>query len=245
MYTPHTIVQTHESRILLGWYCRFDVYAGLVGSVEARLDREWLVAPQEYFARRVSDEPDNIRWKIEEAISSLRLIALDLSVLSGKVGKMEITIEQFVADNEGVAARIRSWKDNMNAALQDDTFLVKEFSRMSTPTAEDIINPYEPDVLWNRDLWPMNFVWMDWYSVDLMHRLQTAKVLQEAPRGDPSVPAYAACKIFEAIARWPRSPKGSIVGSQASLGLSCIFLPRDERHHVWSRQRFALVERQG
>ncbi|KAL9033734.1 MAG: hypothetical protein Q9214_007370, partial [Letrouitia sp. 1 TL-2023] len=53
------------------------------------------------------------------------------------------------------------------------------------------------------------------------------------------------CRIFEAIELWPGSYPGSLVAAQATLGIATLFLPKDEKHIMWCRQKLAAIESRG
>jgi hypothetical protein len=91
----------------------------------------------------------------------------------------------------------------------------------------------------------INFCTIDWYSIDLMHKYQTALTMQTQPSQELGLKAYASCQLFEAVEFWPGSPNGSILACQASLGIASLFLPRDETHAMWARRKLACIESNG
>jgi hypothetical protein len=216
-----------------------------MGGFATVLSRDWFSGAREYYARRILEEPDNVNWKIEEAVASLRLIAMDMSILFAKKGKGELTPEQFLIENDNLAKQISDWKDKMDPALQDPRWQVNDFTGAPPLDPNDIVDPYIPGTLYHGPIWSMNKCTIDWYSIDLMHKYQTALVLQDQPSKELSMKAYASCQLFEAIEFWPRSPKGSIIACQASLGIASLFLPRDRAHSMWCRRKLAVVESLG
>lgn len=245
LYNPETIMQSECTRVILGWYARFDVFAGLMGGFETVLSREWFSGSREWFERRAVEDPDTVDWKIEEAIANIRLVAMDMSMLFAKKGKGEISNEQFIAENNEVSRRIANWKENMDPALQDPRWRVTDFTGSPPVDPEDIVNPYIPGTMLYGPLWSMNKCMIDWYSVDLMHRYQTALILQSSPSQELAIKAFATCQLFEAIEYWPQSPQGSILSCQASLGIASLFLPRDRLHGMWCRRKLAVIESHG
>ena len=231
--------------MILGWYMRFDVFAGLMGGFEMVLSREWFSYAPEYFQQQVDVEPTNLNWKIELAISKLRLIAMDMSTVFAKNGKGEINFEQFVFENEAVGRRIEAWKTHMDPALQDSQYLVTDFTGARPLDPEDIVSPYIPGTIYRGPLWVMNVSTLDWYSIDLMHKYQTALTLKNQPSKELSLKAYQSCQLFESVEFYPESPPGTILALQASLGIACLFLPRDTTHAMWARRKLAAIESQG
>lgn len=224
---------------------RFDIFASLLGGFATVLSRDWFSGAREYYARRALEEPDNIDWKIEESVAGLRLISMDMSILFAKKGKGELTNGQFLIKNDELDKQILDWKDRMDPALQDPLWQVNDFAGAPPLDPNDIVDPYIPGILYHGPLWSMNKCMIDWYSIDLMHKYQTALALQNQPSDELAIKAYASCQLFEAIELWPGSPKGSIIACQASLGIAILFLPRDRIHTTWCQQKLATVESHG
>ena len=245
LYTPNSIMADPMARVILGWYMRFDVFAGLMGGFETVLSRQWFSYAQEFFQHQVTNEPDVLDWKIESAIAQHRLVATDMSLLFARKGKGELSDEQFVAENAIIARRIEEWRSKMDPALQDPRYLVTDFTGARPLDPEDIVNPYIPGVIYSGPLWVMNIAIIDWYAIDMMHKYQTALTMQTHPSADLGMKAYASCQLFEAVEFWPQSPPGTVIACQASLRIACLFLPRDETHSMWARRKLATIESNG
>jgi hypothetical protein len=233
------------TRVIFGWYTRFDIFAGLMGGFETVLSREWFSSLPDFFQAQVLKEPSNLRSKVDLAVSTLSLIAMDMSLVFAKFGKGEINYDQFSIDNEAIGRRIEQWKSKMDPALQDKSYLVTDFSNAIDIDPEDIVNPYLPNIIYSGPLFAMNLSINDWYSISLLHKHQTALMTQTLPSADLSTMAYSSCQLWEALEYWPGSPAGIVLALQASLGIACLFLPRDERHAMWARHKFATVESNG
>lgn len=78
-----------------------------------------------------------------------------------------------------------------------------------------------------------------------MHQYQTALTLKTQPSVELEKKAFATCQLYEALEYWPHSPPGTILAIQASLGIACLFLPRDETHSMWARRKLATIESNG
>lgn len=210
------------------------------------MSREWFSKPREYLQYRAHEDSGDINWKIEEAFASARLIAMDMSILFSKMGKREIPFDQFMAENEVIGKQLAEWKDNMDPALKDPRWLVKDFSGGPPRDPEnDIVDPYLQNTLYHGPLWATNQMMIDWYAVELMHKYQTALILQTQPSKELAMASYASCQLFEAIEYWPNSPKGSVIACQATLGIAALFLPQDNQHYMWCRRKLAVVEALG
>jgi len=169
-----------------------------------------------------------------------------MSVLFTTIGRGAISQEEFIAKNKEISKAIANWKDNIDPALQDPRYLVTDFSNARPLDPHDIVNPYRRGLLYGGPLFPINVSTIDWYSLDLMHRYQTGLILgQTDPNPALAQRAFCVCEMIEAIEFWPGSPKGSILACQASMGIASLFLPRDNRHNMWVRRKFATIESNG
>ncbi|KAH8592931.1 hypothetical protein B0O99DRAFT_689147 [Bisporella sp. PMI_857] len=245
LHTPQTVMQSSMSRIILAWYMRFDVFAGLMGGFEMVLSREWFVSSEQYLQEQVANNPMDLNWKIELSFANIRRIAMDMSTVFAKIGKGEITIHQFVEENKAVGRMIKAWKDEMDPALQDERFLVIDYPTRRPLDPDDIVDPYIPRTIYRGPLWLMNIAHIDWYAIDMMHKYQTALTLKALPTAELALQAYASCQLFETIEFFSESPPGTILALQASLGIACLFLPRDQTHAMWGRRKLAAIESQG
>lgn len=245
MFTPETIMQTEMTRTVLAWYMRFDVFAGLLGGFQTVLSRDWFSYAHEFFRQQVIKEPDILSWRVENALSQYRLLAMDMSLLFARMGKGEITRDQFVVENDVISQKIEDWKTKMDPALQDRRYLVTEFTDARPLDLDDIVDPYQKDTLYTGPLWVMNIANIDWISIDIMHKYQTALTLGLQPAAELVTKAYASCQLFEAVQYFSGSPPGTLIACQASLGIACLFLPRDSRHAMWARHKLAAIEAMG
>lgn len=57
--------------------------------------------------------------------------------------------------------------------------------------------------------------------------------------------SFACAQLFETVELYHESPPGTILALQASLGIACLFLPRDEAHAMWARRKLATIESHG
>ncbi|TVY49462.1 hypothetical protein LOCC1_G000576 [Lachnellula occidentalis] len=245
LYTPETVMQSEMPRIILGWYMRFDVFAGLMGGFETVLSREWFSSTYEFCQRQIESEPASLKWKIEASIAEHRLVSTDVSLLLVRMGKGELSIDQFMSENVVAGRRIQEWKTKMDPVLQDKRFTVTDFPGARPRDPNSIVDPYLPGIIYNGPLWVMNVATIDCLALDVMLKYQTALILKNEPGDELRQIAYRICQYFEALENWPGSPPGTVVACQASLGIACLFLPRDHRHAMWARRKFALIESHG
>lgn len=245
IYSAESIMETEVRRKMLSWYARFDLFAGLMSGYETVLGREWFLANEQYYLRQTELYPEDTDRRIELAIASHRLMAMDMALLFAKLPRGDISVQDFATENELLASRIASWKEGLDPLLADTRFLVTSIRGVSAQDVEDIANPYKPGTLYSGPLWSLNFLLLDGTALMLMRKYQTSLILQQPAPPDLRSLASDMCRIFEAIELWPGSYPGSLVAAQATLGIATLFLPKDERHTMWCRQKLAAIERKG
>ena len=245
LYNPNTIMVSEVRRKILNWYVRFDLFAGLMSGYETVLAREWFYVCQQYHRQQSQLHPDNIDCKIERAIADHRLTALDMSTLFAKLSRGAITIEEFLEQNLDISERITAWRHTLDPELTDSNYAVTSFAGARERDPNDIVDPYTPGGLYHGPLWTMNHLFIDWCAVSLMHKHQTAFILQQQPPEELGALALEQLRLFEAIEYWPGSPSGAVLAAQANLGMASLFLPKDERHITWCRKKLATIESMG
>ena len=245
LYTTDTIMQSETSRKILAWYSRFDLFAGLMGRNEMILGRDWFLACESYHKVMASRYPDNIDYRIGYHVAGSRVLAMDMAQMFAKVPKGVMSMEDFRIENETLSQRIRDRGRSLDPFLAQKQYLIMSFEGAPPRDPDSIVDPYEPGLLYQGPMWPLNYMMIDWMAVDAMHRNQTAQILQQPPPADIVRLALKQCQLLEAIDMWPGSPAGAILPAQASLGLVCLFLPRDEKHTTWCRRKLAKFESQG
>jgi len=209
---------------------------------ELVLGRNWFHVNDEYYRQQLSQDRQNINLQIESAIARHRLTAVDMAMLFAKMSRGEITVEDFTRENALITQRIGSWMNDLKPLLNDPRYLVTSFEGARQQDPEGIVNPYMPGGLYQRDLWSVNFLLLDWTAMEMMHKGQTALILRQQPAFELQQVALEICRLFEAIEHWPHSPPGAVVAAQAVIGLAAPYLPKDEKHTMWCRRKLAKVE---
>jgi hypothetical protein len=243
-YTVENVMDTERSRRILTWYGRFDVLAGLMAGNQMVLPREWYAQYERWYEEHIDADDVDLDGNLSYFCAANRLIGLDLATLLSKFPRGQISTEEFVAENEKLSHRMDVLRQRIQA-LNDDYYTVTDFPTRQPPGPNDIVDPYLPGGLFRDALFPLNYAWAGWYGTDLLRRYQTSLMLQqELPAGLDNL-ALELCRIFETIERWPHSPEGSTLGATAALGISALFLPKDQRHTMWLRRKLAAVEQNG
>lgn len=245
LYTPETIMETEVRRKILCWYARFDVYAGLMSGYGTVLGREWSYAYEQYYVDQWHQNPNDLDAHIEAAIAVHALNAMDMTLLFSKLPRGEISVPNFMKENQALSDRIRTWKKDVQPLLDRSEHLVTSFEGARPRDPDDIVDPYVAGTIYKGPLFAVNYMLLAWYALDLMHKYQTALMLQQQPPAELVNIALEQCRLFEAIEYWPGSPPGSMLVAGASVAMASLFLPKDEKHSMWCRRKFAMIENMG
>ena len=245
LYSPASIVETEKCRKLLWWYSRFDLSASLLSNNAPNLGNDWYIAVHEYYREQSKRCPEDIDLKIETMQSKHKLIALDMAVLFAKLANKQFGIPEFVHENQQLSEAIARAKTELDPLITNPEYLVYSMENTTPLAPDNAANPYVPGRLFIGPLWPMNFYILDIIGLELMHKYQLASVLQQQQPPELTVLALEICRIFETIEDWPHGPPGAILSAQASLAIAALFLPKDEKHTMWCKRKFASVESKG
>ncbi|KAJ9138929.1 C6 finger domain-containing protein [Pleurostoma richardsiae] len=248
LFTPESVMQTPLNRIILTWYVRFDVFVGLMGGFQTALPREWFTTFVQYCQTQVANDPDNISWKIEDFAGRLRLISRDMSLLFAGMAMGEMPGDRFLLEHGQLSRQLSEWKEELDRVLGDPGYLVTDFSYQREPDPEDFVNPYAPGTLYDYPLFATTVLGCEWHSIVIMHESQVIRMARTDISADLSRLtglAYAICQIFETVEFWPAKPKGVLITLHPCIAIATLFLPRDAKHHMWMRRKFALLELSG
>ena len=95
LYDVASIMNIEVRRKILAWYSRFDLFAGLMSGYETVLGKEWFRTNESYYQLQSRENPSSVNYKIEAAIASYRVLAMDMALLFAKLPRGEITVEYF------------------------------------------------------------------------------------------------------------------------------------------------------
>ena len=249
MFEPEPMMETELGRRIFSWYSRFDIIAGLMSGNVTQLDRVWFEANSNWYHSQVDDDPNNdldVDGILADLVASNRLLGFDMAKLYSRLPRKEMTMDEFHKENDKIIDRLSDLKKRIEA-INDDYYTVQYFPEAENRplTDEDIVDPYAAGGLFRDALWNLNFMWMDWYSIEQMHKYQAATLLQRPISPELEALSLEQCRIYEAIDRWQDAPDGALLGCHASLGLTVVFLKKDEKHTMWCRQKLANIERMG
>jgi hypothetical protein len=251
LYTPQSILETPVTRQVLTWYVRFDVFVGLLGRFETALPRTWFSEYADYCLARSEEAGAGVEWIIEHTSSRLRLISMEMSLLFGRASSGELPPEVFIEEHKRIHKALQDWRANLDPAMANPAYAVTDFAAQPASGSGqahddmDIVNPYTAEMLFKPPLFATTVLLCEWHSIIVMHESQASLPPNPEPTPGMTDHSYAICQFFEAVELSPHSPKGSIIILHACVCIAALFLPRDARHHMWMRRKFALVETLG
>ncbi|KAI6790416.1 hypothetical protein KC332_g9923 [Hortaea werneckii] len=245
LYTPMTIMQDETRRKIIGWYIRFDLFAGMMSGGETNLGREWFAVHSDFYTRQTMDRPDDLGAKFEEYFATSRLLATDVALVFAAKTKGTITHEQFSTRISALETQFEQFHERLSNALTDPSCFVRTFPKAPPPQPDDITDFRDPKFLYAGEYFTMNYVLIDFWAILLMFRYQLTVAQLRQPSPELAEIAHNKCKMFEAIQYHEHGPPGAVVGCQASLGIASLFLPKDRKHIDWCRRKYALVEQRG
>ncbi|KAF2125163.1 hypothetical protein P153DRAFT_300606 [Dothidotthia symphoricarpi CBS 119687] len=243
LYTVETITKSQFLLKVLLWYIRFDLFVGFQSGGESVLSREWYVAAHDRYVEQLRENPNDLDLLYEERFAYSRLVAKDSNDLFARKGKGLLSDQEFMLQLSVLQEKVDNMEDDIGPTLLDPRYKVKCIP--GEPGPDDIVNPYEPDVMWGEPLWTSNFLLLDVWGIMIMHYVSTAMALRRPTNPELPNMAYRAAQLFEALCAYPHAPLGTIIEAQITLAISTLFLPRDSKTIQWCRRTFAKVEASG
>lgn len=240
LYTPKTIVQSNFLLKVLLWYTRFDLFVGLQSGGEAVLSKDWYDAVHECYLAKVRNDPDDMDYKYEERFAYSRIVAKDSSDLFSRMGKGLLSPQEFMEQLPVVQSKLEGLAKSLGQGFLDPTYKVKNIP--GQPGPDDIVNPFEPSIIWGEDLWTTNFLLLDFWSINFMFNISISMAFKKPFEPELTAVAYKVAQMFEAICAYPNADPGAIIESQVSFAIATLFLPKDPKTMKWCRQKFAEVE---
>lgn len=243
LYTPKTIVQSDFLLKVLLWYTRFDLFVGLQSGGEAVLSRDWYEAVHECYLTKVRENPDDMGYKYEERFAYSRIVAKDSSDLFSRMGKGLLSPQEFMEQLPVVKDKVEGLAKSIGPEFHNPTYKVQNIH--GQPGPDDIVNAYEPDIIYGGDFWTTNFLQLDFWSINFMYDISTSMAFKKSFEPELTALAYKSVRIFEAMSAYPKAPEGATIEAQVSFAIATLFLPKDPKTVRWCRRTFAMVESLG
>jgi hypothetical protein len=245
MFTPETVVESPLGRMALGWYTRFDNFVAIMGGFPTALPREYVESMISYCESRITPASfDNIKWKLAIRTMRIRLVALKMSSLYARGSRGQITKPDFALEHGRITQDLVAWRENWDPDLTDPKYLVNDFGSVQADP-DNIVDPYLPGVIFDQPIFSSTITNLEWHCMMITHRTLATDATAAELHMELSKHAFAAFQHYEAVLKWPGSPQGLTTIIQAAIPMASLYLPQDQRHHMWIRRKFALAEQQG
>ncbi|THY68064.1 hypothetical protein D6C77_00829 [Aureobasidium pullulans] len=244
LFTPQTIMQSETHRKIISWYIRFDLFAGFMHGYGMVLSRDWHVACMEFYVRQARDKPRDLGSVFEEKFARSRLLATDISLLFAR-GKKEGPSMELITEMGKLNAQLEGYAHDLENAFKDTRTYVKEFPNAPKGDWDDVVNSTDPEFLLAGELFTWNFILIDFWAIHLLFKSQVAQFDPTVGGEEVVATAFKVCKMFEALQYCGENSTAMILGAQASLGMAAACMPKDQRHTMWCRNKYALIEQCG
>ena len=245
-YTPESIMQSETSRTLFSWYVRLDIFVSYMANSPSFIGHEWFEAF--YKKAKILEEmhPDNEQYMLEAIVAEQRLLGRKMSALFAKPAGGEITMADFSQQNHILAQKVEEWTGRVRSLRTTHSqHLVWKFPNKRPLMSDDIVNPFEAGLIFDSTWFTVNYLLLDCLAVELMHKLQTATVLQQPIPEEVPQSSLKQCQIFEAMQEYEGAPNGSFLSAQVTVAMICLFIPREDRYISWCRRMLAKFENSG
>ncbi|KAM0655444.1 hypothetical protein ACHAPH_008806 [Verticillium nonalfalfae] len=90
-----------------------------------------------------------------------------------QLATIEMTSEEFETAHAQTLQRLRDWKVQQDAELEDPTSLVTDFTWAPVPDEADIVSPFSPGMLYDHPKLSTTFLTVIWLSMIIMHQCQS------------------------------------------------------------------------
>lgn len=236
-------MQSETHRKIISWYIRFDLFAGMMSGGKTVIGREWFGACADFYKRQARDRPHDHGARFEDLFATSRLIATDIALLLAEKGSNEITEDDFSQQVQELLTKMDDFEKRLDNTFTDPSCFVKTFPKAPPPSDDEITDFRDPNFCLAGDFFSMNYIFIDFWAMQLMFRLQLAPT--QSTELELQEIALKKCKMFEAVQYSGQGPPGAVLGFQASLGIASILLPKEPKYTDWSRRQFALMEQHG
>lgn len=209
------------------------------------MEREWFVKQADFYQKQCEEHPDVLAWIYEERYSWARLTGYDLRAFMRKKAMNEISDEDFQKQLEIFDNLVENIYTDLNPLLTEDSKRLADISDGRAKDPDDIVDPYEPNVLFGGDLYDTNMVLHDMIGFELLYRNLVGMATGKFDNAAIRKTCLRQCQLYEAATLYSGSPPGIRFSMQAGLALSILFLRANEQEVWWARKAFAEIETNG
>ena len=234
---------TPVGRMCFSWYARFDGFMAFMGSLPPGISKDWYDSMREYFQKQMVQSPGDLKWIMADRSAQIRQISWQQVQLYAQRAHGQILEPEYAVEHDRLTKALRDYRQGWDPAIQDPQYLVQDFGGQ-LPDPGDIVNPYEPGILYREPIFSTTIAGAEWHSVMIMHLVQSPNLspLHFKELGEH---AYSICRYYETMQYSPHTPNGAMTQLQNVVQTAPLFLPKDAKHQQWIRRKSAYSESTG
>lgn len=237
-------MQTPLGRMCLSWFARFDGFVAFRGSFPNGLSKEYFDAMRDFYRSQMAKYPGDLNWIIADRCAHIRQISWQQALLYARRNRGQISPPDYSTEHQRLTDALHDYRNSWDPAITDPQYLVTDFGGRE-PDPDDIVNPFEPGILYDFPIFNSTIAGAEWHSVMIMHMILTPNHTLEEMFAELQKHAYAICRYYETIQYWRHTPKGVMTQQQSTVQTASMFLPKDKKHEMWVRRKAAYCESTG
>lgn len=249
LWTPESMASSGEHRTIYNWFMHFDVIASMMAGHNTTLSHVWSEANLSMMREIQRSDPTDTSAKVYCAMCAFQDLAVDASIMSAKRSSNQLTLEEFKSDATKLLARCREWWEDLDEAMLQEAVILPPKRYTDVEEGEEAVCPIQPAPLYTGVRWGVNFMLCDYYGLQIVLKHQLAltntKDHEVSPEDTQTLAdnAISICKVIAAMESYPGTPAGSMLASQAPIGLAALWIPREYRG--WMQRQLANCEQMG
>ncbi|KAI5777814.1 fungal-specific transcription factor domain-containing protein [Geopyxis carbonaria] len=240
LWTPETMAETDELRMVYNWFSHFDVIAAMMAGHQTTVSSDWSLKNCEAVEAYSINNPDDIQAKVDAEICAFRDLAVEVSIMTAKRSQGALTMEEFARDSRALLDRCQSWYDSIDPVVLQGA---EPVSLSHLPSDE--VCPFTPAKLYKRERWPVNFLIGDYYGLMILLKHQLALTNNSGPEALLADYAIEICQVLAAMEAYPERPAGAILPAQAAIGLAALWIPDHPNYRRFMQRQLGHAEQQG
>jgi hypothetical protein len=197
----------------------------------------------ECYVTKIRDNPEDMGYQYEERFAYSRIVAKDSSDLFSRMGKGLLSPQEFMEQLPVVKNKVEGLAKSIGPEFHDPAYKVDNIP--GQPGPDDIVNAFNPDIIYGGDFWTTNFLQLDVWSINFMYDISASMAFKKPFEPELTSLAYKAAQVFEAMCAYPKALEGAIIEAQVGFAIATLFLPKDTKTMQWCRRTFAKVESVG
>ncbi|RPA87502.1 hypothetical protein BJ508DRAFT_320515 [Ascobolus immersus RN42] len=241
LYTPETLAQTAEGRLVYTWFSRLDLYAAMMAGRATTLSIDWSEANRAHLQMEADKNPHCLELKADLAHARLRDLAFSVADLTALKAKNRLSPQQLEEEGRKLQEGLQNWYKVLEL---DHTLMMSRTTVTKQPLEADNYCPFLPVDIFVGGAFTTNMLMCDYYGLMLMlaHQMPAShegveKILSEY--------AMKICGIIGGMDVYQQNAAGWLLTVEASIALASIWVPPKPEYRAWIRKQLAQIEATG